>query len=293
MKNKGTLFIFAAAVMWGIAGLFVRKLSEYGVSPAGTVFYRCFFTALIIGAAMLTVNKNGFKIHIKDLYLFSGNGVFSIVMFNFCYYQTMRLSTLSVAAVLLYTAPIFVMIMSVFLFNEKINAPKALAVVMAFTGCAFVSGIVGNAVKISLLALIYGLLTGFGYALYTVFSNILIKRGYGALTVIFYTFVFAAVGSGFLTAFSGQTVLFGASANVLVWAVLMAVFNTVLPYILYTNGLKFTDASKAPVIATIEPVTATVLGLFYGERLAFFGVLGIILVLSSVIIINLKSGEKV
>ena len=279
--------------MWGIAGLFVRKLSEFGVSPAGTVFYRCFFTVLIIGAVMLTVNKNGFKIHIKDLWIFIANGAFSIVMFNFCYYQTMRLSTLAVAAVLLYTAPIFVMIMSVFLFNEKINVKKALAVIMAFIGCAFVSGVVGNAVKISLPALIYGLLTGFGYALYTVFSNILIKRGYGALAVIFYTFVFAAVDSVFLTAFSGQTVLFGAPAKVLVWAVFMAAFNTVLPYILYTNGLKFTDASRAPVIATIEPVAATVLGLFYGERLTLFGVLGIILVLSSVIIINLKSGEKV
>ena len=291
MNRKGTFFILAAAVLWGMAGLFVRQLSGLGVLPAGIVFYSAFFTVIIIGIIMAGKDKNAFKIKINDLWLFAGNGVLSIVMFNFCYYKTMSISSLSVAAVLLYTAPVFVMIMSVLLFKEKMTVKKALAVVLAFIGCICVSGVIGSGERLSGGALFYGLLTGFGYALYTVFSNVLLRRGYSTLPIIFYTFVFALIGSLPLV-LSGANTLLSSDFSVYIWALLMGAFNTVLPYVFYTVGLKNIEPSKAPVIATAEPVAATVLGLFYGEKLTFYGVIGIILVLSSVITVNTKSGEK-
>ena len=291
LSKKGTVLIFTAAVTWGLAGFFVRHLEAYGVSQTVMVFFRCFFTMLIIGAVMLIKDREAFRIKPRDLYLFAANGVFSILMFSYCYYKTMELSTLSVAAVLLYTAPIFVMIMSVFLFREKLTVKKIIALFMAVLGCVLVSGVLNSKTAISAGAVAFGLLTGFGYALYTIFSNLLIRRGYGAFTIIFYTFAFAAAGSGSVALITDAKSI-AVSGGGLLWGFLLALFNSVIPYILYTYGLKYTDASKAPVIASVEPVSATVLGLFYGERLNVFGVIGIIAVLSSVVIINMGRGNN-
>lgn len=92
-------------------------------------------------------------------------------MFTYCYFRTMQTTSLSVAAVLLYTAPIMVTIMSVPLFKEKLTASKVAACVLAFTGCIFVTGLLGNAQAVSASGILTGLLSGFGYALYSIFGR--------------------------------------------------------------------------------------------------------------------------
>ena len=83
------------------------------------------------------------------------------------------------------------------------------------------------------------------------------------------------------------------SKTALFTIVLMALFNTVIPYILYTKGLLGVEASVAPIIATLEPVVATVTGIIvYSEKLTFSGALGIVLVLGSVVILNLKVNKN-
>ena len=293
MKNKGPIFVLIAAVMWGGIGIFIKNLERLNVTPLNIVFMRCFFTVVILAVFLAFKDRSAFKISLKDIPLFAANGILSVVMFTFCYYKTIELSTLSVAAVLMYTAPIFVMIISVLFFKEKLTFNKIIALILSFAGCAFVSGIVGTAIKIETAALIFGILTGFGYSLYTIFGSRLILRGYGTLQIIFYTFLFALIGAVFILFATGDGGALHYPFEAWFWAFLMAIFNTILPYLFYTLGLKNMDASKAPIIATVEPVAATVLGLFYGEGLTVFGVIGIALVLSSVVIVNIggKAGK--
>lgn len=291
--NIHFIYILLSAIFWGIAGIYVRTLEETALSQMGIVFGRSFFTAIILVVFILFKDKKLFKVKLKDLPLFIGAAVFSIILFNFSYYKTMSLTSLSVAAVLLYTAPFFVVIISAFLFKERLNVKKVCALFVAFVGCLFVSGIFDSQNRITLAAIIFGLLTGFGYALYTIFSRILIDKGYDTFTITFYTFLFSAIlclpliniSSTFSVMFSSKTALFT--------IVLMALFNTVIPYILYTKGLLGVEASVAPIIATLEPVVATVTGVIvYSEKLTFSGFFGIVLVLGSVVILNLKVNKN-
>ncbi|MBO5020548.1 MAG: DMT family transporter, partial [Clostridia bacterium] len=103
--NVYFIFILIAASLWGTAGIFVRTAEKYAVSQMQLVFGRAILTALLIGIIMLFIDRAAFKIKLKDLYLFISAGLFSIVLFNFSYYTTMSIASLSVAAVLLYTAP--------------------------------------------------------------------------------------------------------------------------------------------------------------------------------------------
>ena len=296
MKNKINIhfiYILISAILWGIAGIFVRTLSSSSLSQMGIVFGRSFFTAIILGAVILFKDKNLFKIKLKDLPIFLACAVFSIILFNFSYYKTMSLTSLSVAAVLLYTAPFFVVMISAVLFKERLTFKKAVACVLAFIGCLFVSGIFDSQNRITLPALIFGLLTGFGYALYTIFSRILIDKGYNTFTITFYTFMFSAVCSIPLADITNTFCVTFGGMKVFVTIVLMAIFNTVIPYVLYTKGLLGVEASVAPIVATLEPVVATLVGvIIYKEALTFAGVLGILLVLGSVLILEVKKREN-
>lgn len=290
--NFHLLLVLSAASLWGTAGIFVRNLEKTELSEMDMVFGRAFFAALILGIAVIFKDKSLFKIHIKDIWLFIASGLGSIVLFNFSYYTTMSLTSLSVAAVLLYTAPFFVMLISSVLFKKRLTVKKLSALLTAFLGCCLVSGAFESQSRISGKALIFGLLTGLGYALYTIFGELLINRGYKTLTITFYVFLFATVGTVFFI--KPSDFLASTTPNSLMWMVLMAFFNTVLPYILYTKGLFGVDATAAPIIATIEPVVATLIGTFiFSEPITFLAVLGIALVLLSVLLLNLKSKRSV
>lgn len=291
--NPYFVFVLLAAALWGTANIYVENLSRIGVSEMQTVLGRAVFTAGILGVIILIKDIKLLKVRLKDLWIFISGGIFSIVLFNFSYYKTMHLTNSpAIAAVLLYTAPFFVVIISVLFFKERLTFKKTVALFTAFVGCCLVSGLFASSGKISAAAVGFGLLTGFGYALYTIFGDMLIKRGYKTLTITFYVFLFATLGTvPFVDLNQTAQAL---NLKSLGWTLAMSVFNTVLPYILYTTGLKGVSSSSAPIIATLEPVVAAVVGaLVFHKYLSFTGIIGMALVLSSVIILNLKSKNKI
>lgn len=287
--NVHFLFVLIAAVLWGTAGIFVRSIEKTRIEEMQIVLARALFTSLVLGVAILFKDKSLFKIKLGDLWLFACGGIFSIVLFNFSYYKTMALTSLSVAAVLLYTAPFFVCIISRILFKERFTFNKLSALGIAFIGCCMVSGIFDSSHRISSGALFFGILTGLGYALYTIFGELIIKRGYHTLTLTFYVFLTATVGTFPFVKIKDTAMIFTQSPKVVGIMFMMAIFNTVLPYIFYTAGLRGIEPSTAPIIATVEPVMATLVGTFiFKENITLWGIFGIILVLLSVALLNRK-----
>ena len=285
--NLHFIYVLSAAILWGTAGIFVRAV-ENDIKQMQLVLCRAVFSALIFGIIMLIKDRSLFKIKLCDLWIFVSAGLFSIVLFNYSYYTTMSLTSLSVAAVLLYTAPFFVVIMSYIFFKESFTLNKSVACITAFVGCCFVTGLLDSSQKIGAKAIFFGLLTGFGYALYTIFGELLLRRGYKTLTITFYVFLSAAICSLPFVSLKETVNGLMISPKIFVTVVLMAVFNTVLPYILYTAGLRGVNPSVAPIIATVEPVVATVVSVAYKEPISILGYVGIMLVLISVVILNIK-----
>lgn len=287
--NFNFIFILLAASLWGTSGIFIRNLKIYNITEMQTVFWRGIISSAIFAVIMLIKDKSLFKIKLKDIILFLSAGIFSVVLFNFSYFKTMSLTSLSVAAVLLYTAPFFVVIISALLFSEKLTLNKTFACVLAFIGCCFVAGLFGKKLQLDSKALIFGLLTGFGYGLYTVFTNIFLKKGYSTLTITFYIFLSAGICSiPFVNITECANNAFKNPMGFLLLCSL-AVFITVIPYILYTVGLRGVEASAAPIIATVELVVATIIGrIFFEEKIGVFTYLGIALVFIAVALLNKK-----
>lgn len=288
-QKTGTMLIILAGCFWGSMGIFVRKLGEEGFDSIQIVSIRVTLAALFFSLILFLKDRSGFKISLRDIPLFLGLGFGSVLFFTVCYFTAINMMSLSTAAILLYTSPIWIMLMSVLFFHEKLTGRKLLALAAAFGGCVLISGISGGG--ITLTGLLVGLGSGIGYGLYSILGTIALKR-YSPYTVTAYTFLFAAAGSLIICRPGEMLGSFAASdhlAGLILFCFLTAFVTAVVPFLAYTLGLESVEASKAGILATIEPMVATLFGvLIFKEPLTFFSCLGILMILSSVIILNTK-----
>ena len=287
MDNKlALLLIGAGASLWGIISLFVTSLYEMGFSPIQVVTIRALSATLFLVLYIIFKNRQLLKIKAADSKYFIGTGIFSFVLFNWCMCSTIKETSISVATILLYTAPAFVTIFSRFIFKELLTTRKVLALLITFIGCSFVVGILPNTTEsISLYGLILGLGSGLFYALYSIFGKFALRK-YNSLTVTAYTFLFAAIA---VTPFSGLWLVLPLFSDIKVWVYIIGLgfLSTMLPFIFYTKGLNTIESSQASIIATIEPVVASLVGfLIFHEKLNVWQYLGIFLVIAAVVIVQ-------
>lgn len=284
--NKNVVYIIIAGCLWGIIALFINELNKIGFSSMQCVAIRVFLSAVIL-LTYLCIKKRAFLyIKLKDIKYFIGTGILSIVFFNFCYFECIKIiGGAAIPALLLYTAPIFVMIFSCIFFKEKMTVSKIISLIIAFLGLCFVTGCFNKSDSISLVAILLGLGSGLGYALYSIFGKFLVNK-YDILTITTYTFIIATLGvipiSNIWTVFY----LFVDLKSILL-SLGLAIFCTILPFLFYTKGLNGIEAGKAAILATIEPFMATMIGvLVYNENLSFFKVLGLMLIFLSIVYLN-------
>ena len=274
-------------------GIFVRKLGTWGFSPIQIVCIRVVLAALVFCLIQLIRDPAGFKLSPRDVPLFLGLGLGSILFFTVCYFTAITMMSLSTAAILLYTSPIWIMLMSLLFFHEKLSAQKVLALVLAFGGCVLVSGISGG--EITLTGLLVGLGAGVGYALYSILGTLALRR-YSPFTVTAWTFLFAAVGAILICHPADMIVKFSAApslAGLLGFSLLTALVTAVIPFLAYTLGLRSVEASKAGILATVEPMVATLVGIFvFSEPLTLTSGLGVLLILSAVVVLNCISPPR-
>lgn len=291
-KNTGAILVIIAGIAWGMISIFVRKFNSANFDTWDIMFYRSWVSVLLLFVYFLVTDRRLLKISIKDIWMFLGTGIFSLTFFTYCYFNSIVELGTSVAVVLLYTSPIFVLIMSVFFFHEKMNRYKLLAVIMTFAGCIFVTGILGgdSTNTITFKGLLMGLGAGFGYALYSIFAGFAMKK-YSSLTIVFYTFLLS--GISVLLIRNPFVLVNQTGADMIPYIVGISLICTVLPYITYTSGMKKMDIGKAAVLVTVEPVVGALIGVFaWGESAGIIKIIGIILILAAVIILSEPSKEE-
>lgn len=293
-KKYAPFLIILAACLWGTMGLFVRRLGAMGLSAMEIVEIRSILAALILLPGTALKDRKLLSIRPKNLLPLAGSGVLSIVFFNFCYFSTIAIMNLSAAAILLYTSPIFVMLMSLVFFREKLTLKKLLALALAFAGCCLVSGLATAAEGLTVTGILLGLGSGFGYALYSIFSRVALNQGVGSITITVYTFLFAAVGGAVFTDFGViRTALSTYGWELVGFLILYCMVTTVLPYLLYTKGLEAVENGPASIMACVEPVVATLLGLLvYAEKPTVSALMGMLLVLAALVLLSLGERQK-
>jgi drug/metabolite transporter (DMT)-like permease len=277
--------ILAAAFLWGIIGLWNRRLAAGGLSPLSIVVVRNLGGMVLLLAIFAVRDHSVFRVKREHLKYFFGTGIISVVLFTCCYFTCQQLCSLAVASVLLYTAPSFVVLLSAILWKEPVTKRKLLALALTLVGCACVCGVFAGDLTVTPLGILLGLGSGFFYALYSIFGRYALAH-YNSMTVTVWTFIFAGPASLVLLR---PTELASSFQTPSMWllALGLVVCSTVAPYILYTRGLARVEPGQASIMASMEPVVASLAGaLVLGEPLGLLSVVGIVCVLAGVYILR-------
>ena len=201
----------------------------------------------------------------------------------------MTRTSVSVAVTLLYTSPVFVTVMAIIFFREKLTKTKFFALLLAIFGCMLVTEVISvSSLILDSIGIIFGILAGFGYALYSIFSKFAILKGYSSDTITFYTFLFCLV---FAIPFTDFYAIYEVCTNseYIAGGMCIGILCCAMPYALYTKGLMGVASSKAAVLAVIEPVVAVITGIFvFSESVSILKISGILLVLASTLFLTGK-----
>ena len=286
-RFRGYAFVLGAATLWATLGIIFKSLiDDYGLSRITIAFFRASLSAAILFAALVTRRPGALRIAKRDILLFTAFGLFAVAAFFIVYVTAIDLVGVSVAAVLLYTAPAWVAVISALFLAEQLTMRKLIAVMLAMIGCTLVARIYDvSGLKLNGLGILAGLGAGLGYALYSVLSKIGVRR-YDGWTVLVYGLLF---GSVFLAPLQSPQSIVAAlrQPGAVVWLLALALGPTLGAGLAFNAGLRYIPVSSASVVATLEPVIASLLAFaFLHERLDLAQLAGGALILIAVIILT-------
>jgi len=290
MENKAvfTMLIIIAAALWGTMGVFTRPLASMGLGSVEIILARYAITIAAMFVIILICGRKYFKIELKDIWMFIGTGLCSMMVFNILYCMAQQELSLSLAAILLYTSPCFVMIFSVIFLKESLTRQKLIALMTAFAGCILCSGVIGAVSDFNLYGMMLGLGSGVSFSLYTVISKVALRK-YHPYTIAFYTFLIAGICILPISDFGSLASVVQSNPDAVWYMLGLGLIVTVIPYFVYNIGLKGIDAGKASVISFVEPMVGTILGfVVYAECPTALSIFGIILIFVSLVLLSIN-----
>ncbi len=271
LPKRGYIEIITAAVLWGFVGILAKMIHE--MSAQSIIFYRVAFASIIFFAILLiSGNTKIIKLGDKKIYLVLF-GIFQ-AMTMLRYFVSILKGSVSVAVLLLYTAPAYVTVLSPLLLRESSTRKGIVALSLSLLG--IVSIVNPQRLEFSQsLGIIAGILSGIAYALQIITSKH-ISSVYSGYTQAFWSFIIAALI--FLPAgVAPKEVVF----DNMIFLILLAIFPTIVSVSLYFNGLKKVRAQSASILGLIEPVSAVILAiLILGEKISTLEIIGGVLILA-------------
>lgn len=282
---RGYLLVFTAAVLWGLIGLFSRTILDAGVGPLEIAFWRALlaggaFAAHAAAVGRLRVRSGG------DLGALAAFALVGVTLFYAALNLAIDAGGVSLAFVLLYTAPAFVAVLAWPLLGERLTRRKAALVGLAVLGVVLVAQAGGGGVRATPAALGWGLASGASYAAYYLFGKWVLHR-YAPVTVFAVVLPLGALGLLPFVEFAPK------SAAVWAWLVALGLVSTYLAYLVYYTGLRATEASRAVLVATVEPVVAAAIAAAaFGERLGWVGWGGAALILAAAALAALPTRRR-
>ncbi|MBQ8732556.1 MAG: EamA family transporter [Oscillospiraceae bacterium] len=286
MKQKAILYIILAGILWGTSGVFVHYLAPYGFTPLQMTSVRALVSFFCILLYAFFRERTAFRIKPLHLLLFAGIGA-SLYFTSAFHYLSMQMTSVSTSIMLLYAAPIYVMVYSVLFLKEKLTLLKTVSVGCMLVGCCLVAGVIGG-LKFDPLGMLLGVLGGVSYAIYNILTKIAMQKKITPITTTLYGFLFMSAIS--LFALEPAKLLShacAAPAETFPLLLGLGICTFVIPYFLYTLAMRDLSAGTASALSVMEPMSATLFSvILLGESLDLFSVIGMLLILGSICMIG-------
>ena len=254
------VFIAMAGILWSTLGLFGNMLMERGLSSEQVAFTRLFIGFIVLSLYSIIRRPEVLKINLKCLLYCGAIGIICQGLFNKCYFKAVEVTGVSIAAVLLYTSPLFLAVFSKIVYKEKMTRAKIISLILCCIGAIMaVTGGVLDLEGINTYGIIMGIMAAITYALMPIISKNALKE-FSSETILIYGFLFGAI---FMipSAKPVEMIGFVTDMNVLPYMILLGVFPAAMAYIFYAEGIaRGCELSIVGVVASVELIAASIIG---------------------------------
>ena len=287
---KGYLCIIIAAVMWGFIGPFGKMAYSQGISPLEVAFWRALLAWCCFGTELL-IRKKSIRVVGRDLLPLGLFSVLCVALFYAAYQIAVDQGGAALASVLLYTAPAWVILLSRIFLREQVTGDKLVALALTLVGVLLIAVSQSRSFPSTggsgmMLGIAAGLFCGFCYSLYYILGKFFSAK-YSAGVLFFYTLLPGALLLLPWVSFAEKSGMAWLSLG------LLAVISTYGAYHFYYAGLKYIEAGRASIVATLEPVVAGLAAWYWwGEFFTPTGYAGAMLIISAVIIVVLRRAKR-
>ena len=282
--------VIFAAVAWGTMGLFVRFIDM----PSSLIacirgFIGALFLFLLIKAQKKRLNLKAINENLKYLIL---SGI--ALGFNWILiFEAYKRTSLAIASLCYYLAPVIVIVMSHFLFKELLTLKKIICVIIALVGMVFVSGLLQGELGsgYGIIGMICGLCAGILYATVTLlgkkikgisaFDETIVQLLVAAIVLIPYNLITVSSDEFNLTTMSVSMVI------------LLGIIHTGAAFGAYFSSLQHLNAQTVAIFSYLDPVVSILASIFIlKESMDFLSLLGAVLILGSILFSELSQDPQ-
>ena len=277
--QAGVWLVVAAAFQWALLGPVVRVAFAEGVAPLTVAFWRATVAALLFATHAAFTRAHALRK--TDRLPAMALGVVAVAGLYVSYFESVQRGGAALAAILLYSAPVWVALGAHFVLRERVSRLEAGALLLTLGGVTLVAlypAAGGADVTATVPAVAWGLGSGIAYALYFLIGRSLFAHNAPARVMAWAL----ATGAVVLAPFVQWHLLTLRAWSAIAFLATVATYGA---YLSNANGIRAIGPSRASTIATLEPVLAVVAAyLMWGERLSPIGLFGAVAVIGGVLL---------
>lgn len=284
---RGVAMIVGAAVCWGTMAAVIKLLfRDRGVDPLFLVVIRAYLATVILFAGLAIIAPARLRISGAGLRAAAIVGIGGLLTNNYLYFQAIHLTSVAMALLLQYQAPVLVAIYGALVTRQRVSLRLGLSLFLTVIGCALVVRIYDPAaIRLNLVGVLAGLGTAFSFAFYILTSRAALAS-MGSWTLVAYGYLAASLA--WLPIIPPWRIL-AAGFPLESWGGFLAVatVGTVIPFGLFISGLAYLPPTSASILAMLEPVVAAMAAyMILGEILLPLQIVGGGLVLAGVLLVE-------
>lgn len=285
LKSPRLMMIFSM-VIFGTLGVFVRNIP---VSSGELALYRAILAALLIAVYLgITKQKIPFANIKKEVPLLLASGVAMGVNWIFLF-QAYKYTTVSLATLSYYFAPVIVTVACPFLFKEKLTGKQIICFLMSTAGLIMITGIGKIGSNTDFIGILWGLGAAFFYAVVILLNKFI--KGVEGIHRTFLQFLSAIVILIPYVAVTGGVTLGQLHTEGWINLLIVGLLHTGITYCLYFSALKELPGQKAAILSYIDPLVAVVISVtVLGESMTVWQAVGGLLILGFTLWNEVSSG---
>ncbi len=291
----GYAMALSAGTLFAINGTVSKVILESGLSSLRLTEVRCVGGFLGLLAIVLLVQRQSLRIGRRELLLVAAFGVFGVAFVQLFYFLAIHRLQIGVSLLIQYLGPLIVALFAHFVLKERVRRRLWVALALALGGLTLVVDL-WSGVSLDGLGVLFSLCSAFTFAGYLLFAEKALGRR-DPISLLCYGFFFASVfwslaqpWWSFPFEVPGTTVsLLGhlSHLHLPIWTLMtwMIVLGTIVPFFLIVGSMRHITATRAGIVAMVEPVVASVVAYAWlDETLGATQLIGGAIVLAGIVL---------